>query len=100
MAIIATARYRRMQASISFYTEVLAFDCVEPGGNTDPTVSVLMRGGSLLCISSHGGDGTFGQAVMVLTDDVDELFRKFRWEHSPLRARLRLEPVTEVGGRR
>ena len=27
---------------------------------------------------SHRGDGEFGQAIAVLTDDVDALFRKFR----------------------
>jgi catechol 2,3-dioxygenase-like lactoylglutathione lyase family enzyme len=67
-----------MEASIAFYTKVLDFDCVEHGGNGDPTVSVLMRGGALLLISSHGGDGTFGQAIVVVTDNVDALFHKFR----------------------
>jgi catechol 2,3-dioxygenase-like lactoylglutathione lyase family enzyme len=67
-----------MEASIGFYTKVLDFDCVEHGGNGDPTVSVLMRGGALLLLSSHGGDGTFGQAIVVVTDNVDALFRKFR----------------------
>jgi hypothetical protein len=57
---------------------VLDFDCVEHGGDSDPSVSVLMRGGSLLLLSSHGGDGTFGQAVAVLTDNVDALFQRFR----------------------
>jgi catechol 2,3-dioxygenase-like lactoylglutathione lyase family enzyme len=67
-----------MEASIAFYTKVLDFDCVEHGGNGDPTVSVLMRGGALLLLSSHGGDGTFGQAIVVVTDNVDALFHKFR----------------------
>ena len=78
MAIIPTVRCRRMETSIDFYTKVLDFECVEDGGDRDPTVSVLMRGGSLLLLSSHGGDGTFGQAIVVLTDSVDTLFRRFR----------------------
>ena len=78
MAIITSVRCRRMETSITFYTKVLDFECVEHGGNDDPTVSILMRGGSLLCLSSHVGDGTFGQAIAVLTDNVDALFRKFR----------------------
>src|SRR5215475_141780 len=78
MSIITTIRCRQMQRSIAFYTAVLDFECVEDGGYADPTVSVLMRGGSLLLISSHGGDGEFGQAVLVTTDNVDALFRKFR----------------------
>ena len=78
MSIIPTVRCRRMEASIAFYTRVLDFDCVEDGGESDPTVSLLMRGGCLLCLSSHRGDGEFGQAIVVLTDNVDALFRKFR----------------------
>jgi catechol 2,3-dioxygenase-like lactoylglutathione lyase family enzyme len=78
MAIIPTVRCRRMETSIAFYTNVLDFDCVERGGDGDPTFSVLMRGGSLLILSSHRGDGTFGQAIVVLTDSVDALFHRFR----------------------
>jgi catechol 2,3-dioxygenase-like lactoylglutathione lyase family enzyme len=78
MTIITTVRCRRMERSIAFYTTVLDFECIEHGGDGDPTVSILMRGGSLLCLSSHRGDGAFGQAIVVLTDNVDALFRKFR----------------------
>ena len=78
MAIIPTVRCRRMKPSLAFYTEVLDFLCVEHGGDDDPACSALLRGGSLLLLSSHGGDGTFGQAIVVLTDDVDAVFRRFR----------------------
>ena len=78
MSIIPTVRCRSMKASIAFYANVLDFDCVEHGGDSDPTFSVLMRGGSLLLLSSHGGDGAFGQAIVVLTDNVDALFHRFR----------------------
>ena len=78
MAIIPTVRCRNMETSITFYTNVLDFDCVEHGGDGDPTFSVLMRAGSLLILSSHGGDGTFGQAICVVTDSVDALFHRFR----------------------
>ena len=64
--------------SIDFYTKVLDFQCVEHGGDNDPSFCALMRGGSLLILSSHGGDGTFGQAILVLTDNVDVVFRRFR----------------------
>lgn len=78
MSIIPTIRCSRMQTSIAFYTNVLDFQCVEHGGDDDPTCSALMRGGSLLLLSSHRGDGTFGQAIVVVTDNVAALFRKFR----------------------
>jgi len=31
-----------------------------------------------LLLSSHSGDGEFGQVIVVTTDDVDAVFRKFR----------------------
>jgi catechol 2,3-dioxygenase-like lactoylglutathione lyase family enzyme len=79
MPIIPTVRCRRMAASVAFYTRVLDFELVDgdaDGG--DPAFAVLMRNGSPLFLSSHRGDGEFGQAIAVLTDDVDGLFRKFR----------------------
>jgi catechol 2,3-dioxygenase-like lactoylglutathione lyase family enzyme len=79
MAIIPTVRCSRMEISIAFYTQVLDFECVDGGGEDgDPSFSVLRREGDPLFLSSHRGDGEFGQAIVVLTDDVDLLFRKFR----------------------
>jgi hypothetical protein len=39
---------------------------------------VLSRNGDRLLLSSHLGDGEFGQAIVVTTDDVDAVFHKFR----------------------
>jgi catechol 2,3-dioxygenase-like lactoylglutathione lyase family enzyme len=79
MAIIPTVRCRRMEASITFYTKVLDFEWIDgDDDNNDPSFSVLMREGHSLILSSHKGDGTFGQAIVVQTDDVEALFRKFR----------------------
>jgi catechol 2,3-dioxygenase-like lactoylglutathione lyase family enzyme len=78
MAIIPTVRCRQIKTSVGFYTKVLDFDCVEHAGDDDPSFSVLMRGGSLLILSSHRGDGAFGQAIVVVTDNVDAVFQRFR----------------------
>ena len=79
MAIIPTVRCRRMEASITFYTKVLDFEWFDgDDDNSDPSFSILMREGHSLILSSHKGDGTFGQAIVVQTDDVEALFRKFR----------------------
>ncbi|HEX3094284.1 MAG TPA: VOC family protein [Candidatus Angelobacter sp.] len=79
MAIIPTVRCRRMEASITFYTKVLDFEWIDgDDDNNDPSFSVLVREGHSLILSSHKGDGTFGQAIVVQTDDVEALFRKFR----------------------
>ena len=77
MAIIPTVRCRRMAASIAFYTKVLDFERVGGPNDDDPSFSILNREGDRLFLSSHQGDGEFGQAIVILTDDVDRLFRKF-----------------------
>ena len=79
MAIIPTIRCSSMRASLAFYTGVLDFEHVDGGDDlSDPSFSVLARDGDRLFLSSHTGDGEFGQAVVVTTDDVDALFRRFR----------------------
>ena len=79
MAIIPTIRCRNMRMSLAFFTGVLDFERVDGDDELgDPSYSVLSREGDQLILSSHRGDGAFGQAVVVTTDDVDALFRKFR----------------------
>jgi catechol 2,3-dioxygenase-like lactoylglutathione lyase family enzyme len=79
MAIIPTLRCSSMRTSLAFYTGVLDFERVDGDDDlSDPSFSVLARDGDRLFLSSHTGDGEFGQAVVVTTDDVDALFRRFR----------------------
>lgn len=79
MAIIPNVRCRSMKASIAFYTKVLDFERVDGDDDlADPSFSVLARDGHHLWLSSHRGDGVFGQAVAITADDVDALFRTFR----------------------
>ena len=85
MAAIPTVRCRNMQKSLEFYTQVLDFQRVD-GDDTldDPSFSVLARRdeagkcGDYLFLSSHRGDGAFGQAIAVLIDDADALFRQYK----------------------
>ena len=79
MAIIPTVRCRSMRTSLVFYTGVLDFERVDGDDDLgDPSCNVLSRDGDRLFLSSHRGDGAFGQAVVVTTDDVDALVRQFR----------------------
>ena len=78
MAIIPTVRCRRIRTSVDFYTKVLDFKRAHGDDElTDPTFIVLTRAGDTLFLSSHSGDGEFGQAVVVMTEDIDALFKKF-----------------------
>ena len=79
MAIIPTVRCSNMRKSLAFYTGVLDFENVDGDDNLDdPCFSALSREGAQLWLSSHRGDGCFGQAIVITTDNVDALFRKFR----------------------
>ena len=68
MAIVPTVRCRGMRRALAFYTGVLDFEWV--GGDDrpdDPSFAVLAREGHRLFLSSHSGDGEFGQAIVVET---------------------------------
>jgi catechol 2,3-dioxygenase-like lactoylglutathione lyase family enzyme len=79
MAIIPTVRCTNMRKSLAFYTGVLDFERVDGDDDLgDPCFSVLARDGDQLILSSHRGDGVFGQAVVVTTNDANALFRQFR----------------------
>jgi catechol 2,3-dioxygenase-like lactoylglutathione lyase family enzyme len=68
-----------MQESVTFYTKVLDFELIGRWPDLgDPALSLLVREGSELHLSSHRGDGAPGQAIIVLTTDIDALFMKFR----------------------
>ena len=79
MAIIPTVRCSRLKTSIAFYTGVLDFELADGDADEgDPSFASLTRDGDELWLSSHRGDGEFGQCVNVLVDDVDALFHRFR----------------------
>ena len=79
MAIVPTVRCRNMKKSLAFYTVVLDFELVEGDDDLDdPAFSILSRDGDHLYLSSHRGDGEYGQAIVVTTDNVDSLARRFR----------------------
>jgi catechol 2,3-dioxygenase-like lactoylglutathione lyase family enzyme len=75
MAIIPTVRCNRIQDAVEFYTNVLDFSVRD--GADKHVRSLLCGSGDILMLSSHRGDGVPGQAVVILTKGIDELFRKF-----------------------
>ena len=79
MAIIPTVRCSNMSKSLAFYTGVLDFERIDGDDDlADPSFSLLARGSDRLILSSHRGDGEFGQAIVVTTNDADALFRQYR----------------------
>lgn len=78
MAIVPVVRCSNLARSVTFYTTVLDFELAEPVDDySDPGFAALIRQEDVLFLSSHRGDGTFGQAIAVLVREVDSLWSKF-----------------------
>ena len=76
MAIVPTVRSSNLRRSVAFYTGVLDFERVNAEDPLDdPAFVALRRGEDFLYLSSHRGDGEFGQAIAVEVADVDAVFR-------------------------
>jgi len=78
MAIIPTVRCRNLRTSLVFYTSVLDFTRTDgSAADSDEGFAVLSRAGDLLFLSTGSGDGVFGQAIVVMVEDIDTLFDRF-----------------------
>ena len=75
MAIIPTVRCSDIDKALAFYTKVLDF--TQTGGDAGAGFAVLSRAGDVIFLSTGSGDGEFGQALVVMTEDIDALFEKF-----------------------
>jgi catechol 2,3-dioxygenase-like lactoylglutathione lyase family enzyme len=79
MAIVPTVRCSQMRRSVAFYTETLDFVRAAADDRLDdPAFVALKRGDDVLYLSSHAGDGEYGQAIAVEVEDVDEVFEALR----------------------
>lgn len=79
MAIIPTIRCSEIRRSVYFYTHVLDFTRADDLADDDDFgFAVLSRAGDRIFLSTGRGDGEFGQAIVVMTEDVDALWEKFR----------------------
>ena len=81
MTIEACIKCSDIKSSLSFYTEILDFS-VQVAPDPDPNAfmskyALLRRGNSLLHLSSHAGDGVFGNLIYVRAEGIDELYEKF-----------------------
>ena len=76
MAIIPIVRCSQVKRSVEFYTKTLDFKRADEDPLTDPAYLFLTRAGDALVLSSYNKPA-FGQAVVVMTEDVDGLFRRY-----------------------
>ena len=79
MAIIPQIRCSRFAEAFEFYTKILDFEYVEGDTATsarDAAFCVLSRGGDEIFLCNF--DGGTRSVIAVITDDVDNAFRKFR----------------------
>lgn len=78
MAIEACMKCSDIQTSIAFYTGILDF-IVDVPPHPDKTefmskYSLLKREGSLLHLSSHDGDGVFGNLVYIRVQNIETVY--------------------------
>jgi len=70
-----------IKRSLAFYVDVLDFSVVlAPDPDPESFMSryaYLQRQGDGMHLSSHAGDGVFGNVVYVRVDNVDALFKQF-----------------------
>jgi catechol 2,3-dioxygenase-like lactoylglutathione lyase family enzyme len=77
-SIVPVVRCSNFRASVAFFTRVLDFAWLDGDREyTDPCMCILQRGSGRLILSSHAGDGEYGQAIVVAVDDVDALWTSF-----------------------
>ena len=81
MSIEPTIKCKEISAALKFYTEILDFIVVQP---PDPEpdsfmskYALLEREGCLVHLSSHDGDGVFGNVIYVRVNDINPLYRQF-----------------------
>ncbi len=81
MTIEACIKCSDIKTSLAYNTEVLDFG-VEVAPDSDETAfmskyALLKRGNSLLHLSSHEGDGVFGNLIYVRVEGIDKLYEKY-----------------------
>ena len=81
MAIEPVIRCSEINRSLKFFTEILDFTVVTPP-DPDPEefmskYALLERNGDLVHLSSHAGDGQYGNLIYVRVENLDQLFSSF-----------------------
>ena len=81
MTIEACIKCSEIESSLRFYTQILDFT-VELAPDPDRQAfmskyALLKRGDSLLHLSSHEGDGVFGNLIYVRVQTIEKLYAEF-----------------------
>ncbi|HTF20270.1 MAG TPA: glyoxalase superfamily protein [Chryseolinea sp.] len=78
MKITSLVRVNHMKDSVAFYTGVLDFTVDGSWPDfSDPAFCVLRREDAELYLSSHRGDGVFGNVVSLMVPELDALFAEY-----------------------
>ena len=67
-----------MKESIAFYVDILDFKLIGIWPENDgPSFCILTRENEEIHLSTHSGDGAYGNVVSILVNDIDTLITKF-----------------------
>jgi uncharacterized glyoxalase superfamily protein PhnB len=90
--------------SLPFYTEVLDFTILR-APDPDPAsfmsmYSLLERDGDRVHLSSHAGDGVFGNVIYVQVENIDTLYERFVANGLTVKSKggVTIEPVEQTWG--
>lgn len=107
MGIEPFIKCSEISESLKFYTNILDFVIVRPP-EADPAsfmskYSLIERDGCLVHLSSHSGDGVFGNSIYVRVDDIAPLYRQFvanglNTDDPDKYPSLRIQPVVQTWG--
>lgn len=107
MAIEPTIKCSDILRSLDFYTRILDFKVVQaPDKDPDSFMSkyaLLEREGDYVHLSSHGGDGVFGNIVYVRVNDIDPIYQQvvengLNTQQPDQMPALRIPPVEQTWG--
>lgn len=77
MKTIPIMKCKNIAESLAFYIDILGFELQDARSTPADPVINLLQGSAEIQLSILGGDSVFGCAVNIMTDEVDDLFKKF-----------------------
>ncbi len=72
--IVPLLKCSHVQRSIDFYTRMLGFTLCSDRPLSEPAFSILKYGGHELHLSSHSGDGSLGNRVAIIVENLNDIY--------------------------
>jgi len=96
-----------IQTSVAFYSEILDFNILRTPDSDPESImsmySLLERNGDCVHLSSHSGDGVFGNVIYIRVENIDEIFNQFvkngiKIIDEGMKSSISMKPVEQTWG--